>query len=478
MMSRKVFMSYSWKDMLVATRLYDDLSRSYISVWRDQVDGDPTEDFLEEFLSKIDACDDFIVLDSINYRKKSNWCMKEIERCFENRLKRNAPRVIVCLLNKDGDWRWDFKNNKEKNIFSQLNMFKYQELFYEGVYDNDSVYLNSIVRICSLFNQKFIPWDELPESQDFIDELSVENLDISNAVKKLLMDEYNIIQRIIRLQRNPQRHFELWLDDCKQIGGNLFFPVWTYCIWLGHRLNSDKNEDACIEQFQWLIHKFPKDPRGFRGLASLLARKGRYAEAEKALKHVISLFELPENKRHKNYSEFEVLLNLAQILINRGQLHEAIHYLESCLSISNLANTKYLPMVLNYNYCLVAENKLLESKMFLSSIYDQYSLDDEFQSTMGLTLSALGENQSAYFSFKRAYMLTPSVKNAFFLLGREYALGMVSDKKTFINRILSKEPICSDDNYWKGAICFYFLNDIKRSREYYNKSSLKYDWYQ
>ena len=55
MMSRKVFMSYSWKDMLVATRLYDDLSRSYISVWRDQVDGDPTEDFLEEFLSKIDA---------------------------------------------------------------------------------------------------------------------------------------------------------------------------------------------------------------------------------------------------------------------------------------------------------------------------------------------------------------------------------------------------------------------------------------
>ena len=91
--------------MPVATRLYDDLSRSYINVWRDQIDGDPTEDFLTEFLSKIDNCDDFIVLDSINYRKKSKWCMKEIERCFENRSLRNAPRIIVCLLNKNGDWR-------------------------------------------------------------------------------------------------------------------------------------------------------------------------------------------------------------------------------------------------------------------------------------------------------------------------------------------------------------------------------------
>ena len=51
---------------------------------------------------------------------------------------------------------------------------------------------------------------------------------------------------------------------------------------------------------------------------------------------------------------------------------------------------------------------------------------------------------------------------------------------TNINKtgILAEEPICSDDNYWKGAICFYILNDIEKSREYYNKSSLKYDWYQ
>lgn len=471
-------MSYSWKDMSMATRLYNDLSRSYISIWRDQIDGDPTEDFLVEFLSKIDTCDDFIVLDSVNYRKKSNWCIKEIERCFENRLKRNAPRIIVCLLNKDGNWRWDFKNEKEKIIFSQLNMFKYQELCYEGIYDNASVYLNGIIQICSLFNQRFIPWDELPESQDFIDELSVGKLNISNAEKQLLMDEYSIIQRTIKMQRNPQRHFELWLDDCKLIGENLFFPVWTYCIWLGHRLNSQKNEDACSELFRWLVDKFPKDPRGFRGLASLLARQGKYEEAENALKLVISLFDLPQNKRHKDYSEFEVLLNLAQVLINRSQLSEAIHYLKRCLSISEKNNIKYLPMVLSYNYCLVTKNELVKSKMFLYSLYEQYSLDDEFQSAIGLTLSALGENQAAYLSFKRAYMLKPSIKNAFFLLVRGYVIGITFDKKTFIDSILAEEPICPDDNYWKGAICFYILNDIEKSREYYNKSSLKYDWYQ
>lgn len=52
-MSRKVFMSYSWKDAAVANRLYDDLVRSHINVWRDQIDGDPTADFLDEFLSKL-----------------------------------------------------------------------------------------------------------------------------------------------------------------------------------------------------------------------------------------------------------------------------------------------------------------------------------------------------------------------------------------------------------------------------------------
>ena len=135
-------------------------------------------------------------------------------------------------------------------------------------------------------------------------------------------------------------------------------------------------------------------------------------------------------------------------------------------------------MVLSYNYCLVTKNELVKSKMFLYSLYEQYSLDDEFQSAIGLTLSALGENQAAYLSFKRAYMLKPSIKNAFFLLVRGYVIGITFDKKTFIDSILAEEPICSDDNYWKGAICFYILNDIEKSREYYNKSSLKYDWYQ
>ena len=68
--------------MQVAMRLYDDLTRSHLEVWRDQIDGDPTANFLEEFLAKIDECDDFIILDSKNYRTKSNWCLTEIERCF------------------------------------------------------------------------------------------------------------------------------------------------------------------------------------------------------------------------------------------------------------------------------------------------------------------------------------------------------------------------------------------------------------
>ena len=47
-------MSYSWRDSNIASRMYNDLVRSQVHVWRDQVDGDPIEDFQKEFLSAID----------------------------------------------------------------------------------------------------------------------------------------------------------------------------------------------------------------------------------------------------------------------------------------------------------------------------------------------------------------------------------------------------------------------------------------
>lgn len=42
---------------------------------------------------------------------------------------------------------------------------------------------------------------------------------------------------------------------------------------------------------------------------------------------------------------------------------------------------------------------------------------------------------------------------------------------------LSVDSVCMDDDYWKGAICFYIIGDLERSLYYYQKCDKSYAWY-
>ena len=236
--------------MEVAMRLYDDLTRSHLEVWRDQIDGDPTADFLEEFLSRIDECDDFLILDSKNYRTKSNWCLIELDRCFKNRSQRKGPRIIVCLLDKDGEWRITYKNDKQKELFSKINMFKYHTLYYDGKYDNKNVYQRSIIEICALFAERFIPWNCLPQNRDILEELSCSNVLITDTDRTTILNGFEYIARFIDLQRDVSKHFQLWILDCEFLNLHLFFPRWTYCIWLGHDMHQGKYDEKCYQEYK------------------------------------------------------------------------------------------------------------------------------------------------------------------------------------------------------------------------------------
>ena len=79
-MNPRVFFSYSHRDKQIAQKIYWDLINSGISVWRDQINGEPCANFKEEFLKKVEECEIFFVLDSQNYRTNSTWCLLEIEK--------------------------------------------------------------------------------------------------------------------------------------------------------------------------------------------------------------------------------------------------------------------------------------------------------------------------------------------------------------------------------------------------------------
>lgn len=472
----KVFMSYSWKDMAVASRLYDDLTRSHVCVWRDQVDGEPTCNFLDEFLLKIDECDDFIVLDSKNYRNKSNWCLVEIERCFENRNKMKSPRIIVCLLDDDGDWRWQFNNEKSRRLFSELNMFKYVKLYYDGTYDNNSIYQQAIRKITNLFEKKYVPWEDIPESRDFIEEISSDPAGIQDEDKELLMSEYKNIMRLIDLQWDVNQHFKLWIEDCRNFGLSLFFPRWSYCIWLGKNFHEGVYDNESYKNFKLLVRDFPNDPRGYRGLGCILAKLGYYSEAEVQLVKALRLLERPENIFHKKYAEYEIKRNLAQVLTNEGKEEDAIPFLSDCLAYSLNHDIKDIGMLLNYNFCLISTKRFEDSLKMLLSVSPLYKLEGEYQKVLGLTYTALSDNRSALTCFMKAYTLHPSSGNAFLYMCRQISLEELVDNG-FINSVLNSTVLVDEDNYWKGAICYYILSDKKNAKYYFNLCSGNFDWY-
>ena len=106
---------------MVAMRLYADLVRSHLQVWRDQINGEPSVDFVDEFNAMIDECDDFMILDSPNYRHVSKWCLSEVKRYCDNPKHEKNGRLIVCLLKEPGEWRTRFDNEEHQFYFSKVN---------------------------------------------------------------------------------------------------------------------------------------------------------------------------------------------------------------------------------------------------------------------------------------------------------------------------------------------------------------------
>ena len=474
-MNRKVFFSYSWKDMQVAMRLYDDLTRSHLEVWRDQIDGDPTANFLEEFLAKIDECDDFIILDSKNYRTKSNWCLTEIERCFKNRARRNGPRVIVCLLDKDGDWRITYNNGKQKELFSKINLFKYHTLYYDGKYDNEDVYQRSINEICALFEERFIPWNCLPPNRDILEELSYSSALITDTDRTTILNGFEYITRFIELQRDVSEHFQLWISDCEFFKLHLFFPRWTYCVWLGHDMHQGKYNERCFEEFNKLVTDFPNDPRSFRGLGCISARLKMYDTSILSFNKALRLMECDENLWHKQNYKLEVLVNLGQVYINIRQWANATDCLYKALTLMKSKEIFELRPTLNLIYSLLSTDRFRECKTLLINLIKEHPLESELYFELGNIYSLEEDDKNAINYFEKAYALAPSIQYAFYLLCRKSFLYDISREA----EVVLKHTINSlDDYYWKGAICFYLLQDIAKAKQYYNMSDKVYEWYQ
>lgn len=462
-MKKNVFLSYSWKDRHVAMRLYNDLIRSNVPVWRDQIDGDPTADFQKEFLEKIEECDYFIMLDSINYRERSNWCCIEAQRCLDVQRKRNELKIIICLLDDDGSWRTTYKNEEFRKVFEQINGLKFQKLNYSG-YDNSKVYDTALNFICDIIGTSYERWDKIPSYQDFMDELNDSDTpyDADDTSELILLDGYkNILRKIEKKRSNIRDSFLVWIDDCHCYNPNLFFPLWTYAVWLANQSSESAKES--LEIFNRLTISHPNDPRGFRGVGNVSGYIGNtlleneqvtqandyYNIALSALLKAEQLIEIPENSRHKDICSYEVLKNI-------GMLYKIIHnnncafeYWNRALSIMTEQGF-FDGNLIDEMFSLQKEEDFSTDSIlnWIIQLQSKYPLEPLLYQLAGLCFSGLNDYKSSTMMLQRAYSMNPSMENLYYLLNSKINsnnlnAGDIKEIETLINY-----PTSNEDKEW------------------------------
>lgn len=95
--SKRVFISYSTKDRLLANRLYNELRDRDFSVWIDRVEIRPGDSLSDKIRQGITTADALVVLVTRN-SIKSKWVQREVRMAISREKKNGGPRVIPLVL--------------------------------------------------------------------------------------------------------------------------------------------------------------------------------------------------------------------------------------------------------------------------------------------------------------------------------------------------------------------------------------------
>lgn len=476
-----VFLSYSWKDRQIAKRMYDDLKNSGVKIWRDQIDGEPIADFKEEFLQKIGECQYFILLDSPNYRsvhksKSEHWCLEEVKRCLENQKHSKSPQIIVCLLEKDGDWRKQFPYEDFRIAFEKVNALKFIDLCYSG-YDNSGVYDQAMDVICTLLKTDYLCRNNaIPTMRDLEDELKgeyggnqqLQKVKLDDATEEIVFKGYEVIySKTLRHYPNVSDSFKIWLEDCCHCGAHLFFPRWTYAVWLANQPRYDV-EEVC-HCFESLVNDYPSDPRGYRGLGNALFRKAEqlsdknnskgavacYNESLRILLKTEAMLLLPKNQHQKKYSMFGVLCNIGMTQFALRQYEQALDYWERALLLlrneggfnDDLVENIFIVRCILQHDC----HSILE---WLQSLRETYPLEPVIYKRIGCCYAKLQSRSMAISMMEKAYDLQPDMENLFLLSMWKKQTGTISasDFSKWKEMVDAYECMCENDEYWMKKI--------------------------
>ncbi len=437
-------------------RIYWDLIGADLSVWRDQIDGEPDADFQNEFLHKIDECDVFLLIDSANYRLQSKWCSTEIERFFQSATK-GDKKLFVCLVQEDGNWR-----EPQSEIFCAVNRYKYIDFSNSEVYDNSGKYNLAINNLCNSLGVNYISWDKYPYEKDLFDELSQTNITIRDKERSIILNEYSAIR--YWKQRNGRKmlpRIESFYEDCKELGVEIIFPQLILAI---EYFDYNKTEKA-IEVLESARDLYNSDPRIHRALGACYAKLEQYDTSINHFETAISLLKLDMNYKHRPYKK-EIMQNIANVFMNSYNNEKAVDVLVELYGIL-LSERKLHPKIfLDIAYCYMETGNFEQQHAFLTKGVELFDGYPELHFQLGCYFNMVDRFADAVMEFQRLVRYDKSIRSYASLA---YSYFLLRDEKNFhsiFQDVMHQQKCTDDDNYYTGFL-YYLEGDLTKSQVYY-----------
>jgi len=448
-MENKIFFSYAWRDMGIAQRICSDLKRSGVNVWRDRVDSPPTGNFREQYLKEIDNCSHFIMLDTENYRKHSNWCKDEIDRFIAVQKKDPNKNLVICVVapkgeTPDGEWR-------KVELIPDQKLQKYFDFSITNkagcTYDNESKYKRSIIELCKVFDKTYNPWIEKDCEQDILDEISeLKTIGLlSEEDRHVIISDYENLRYLWTLKRpTTESRIRNFITDCKSVSYNAYTP---HMLLLDY-LSAQNRFNDCEGILRELIKDFDNEPRAYRWLGTVCLHLNKYDEA---LLHYNKSIEMSNNPKHKKQKDYfnTIILNICAVYIKQKKYQSALSKLSELDNKQNdlskdeyvtyieyqaFCNTKLNNTDINYNLLNDALQKYSECSKFYEWLGHYYLKQNAINMSIEMYQSAIrniekndisiSDNINYYASLAQAYSLSENkqeeIKKIRMILQTEY----------------------------------------------------------
>jgi len=321
-MEYDAFMSYSSGDNAIAMRIYNDLVRSGLKVWRYDKDGIIGANFIDEIYEKIQNSNSFVLIDS-NRARKSDYVKKECEIGHNLYVDQNGciNKLIICLVEDER------KTFKEKELFYSHNRIRYINLSGYDYWDNREIYIKAIQLLCTEFNKEFKPsLLSIPSYRDFEKELASTKISFpptkgeNISEKEIILNEFrNFLYRYQQNDSYSKTRIKGIINTLESLEIKLTTPYLTLGI-----IQSDLYEfEEALITFEQVTKYFPDDPRGFSSSSAMLYKLEKYDEALEINIKAVEISKLHRNNQYVQDHYIELVYNKIYILLKTGRYRDA-----------------------------------------------------------------------------------------------------------------------------------------------------------